>query len=78
MKSSLLSKDKPPVCLHILGQDLVNALHAEGREVREAARALLAHHRIRDIEGISDTLDPRIERLKFACGIPESEVGSCA
>lgn len=30
-----LREEHPPVCLHVLGQDLVNALWDEGRQVLE-------------------------------------------
>lgn len=32
-KLKLLLNEAPPVCLHMLGQSLVNVVHAEGREV---------------------------------------------
>lgn len=34
--------EKPPVCLHILGQNLVNNLHAESRELLKQRDELLA------------------------------------
>ena len=33
---------KAPVCFHVLGQDLVNALHAECRELRQQRDLMLA------------------------------------
>lgn len=33
MTTQYLNEEKPPVCLHELGQGLVNALHKEGRSL---------------------------------------------
>jgi hypothetical protein len=33
MKAPYCTREKPPVCLHALGQPLVNALHKEAREL---------------------------------------------
>lgn len=37
-----LLRENPPVCLHILGQNMANNLHAEGRKVLKQRDELLA------------------------------------
>jgi hypothetical protein len=37
---NLLAQDKPPVCLHVLGQDLANSLHYQGRRAYNACAVL--------------------------------------
>jgi hypothetical protein len=59
-----LRKNKAPVCLHILGQPLVNQVWEEGHELHKAVVDLLAHHRIKALDGVSDTLQPRLDRLR--------------
>jgi hypothetical protein len=36
-----INKEKPPVCLHALGQDLANRLHSEGHKCWKAIDRLL-------------------------------------
>lgn len=40
MNSSYLSEDKPPVCLHVLGQGLVNDIWKEGKAYKEENECL--------------------------------------
>lgn len=35
METKYLDLDKPPVCLHILGQSLVNSIFLEGKELQK-------------------------------------------
>jgi hypothetical protein len=42
------------------------ALMAAAPDLLEAAEILLSHHRIRNLDGISDTLQPRIDAFRAA------------
>jgi hypothetical protein len=50
---------------------LVDEVWKEGKAVHEAARALLAHHRIAQLP-ITDTLTPRLDELRKLVGMPTS------
>lgn len=38
--TTYLKDERPPTCLHILGQGLVNSLHAEGKALQSKLAAL--------------------------------------
>jgi len=44
-----VNDESPPVCLHILGQSLVNSIHAEARELKAKLEAMTSQQKIRQL-----------------------------
>lgn len=56
-----LNKPMPPTCLHVLGQDLTNSLHKEGRLLYLTANRICLAASRED----ADALDRAIEHMKL-------------